>query len=446
MNNILLIGDIVIDKSYIGISKRFAPEGCFPVVNINSIITNIGCVGNVLNSLLDFFDKIYLITCLNENDIFYINEIIEKYTNVIHINFHQDNRRIIIKNRIYIENKCISRFDQEKINNIDLNNEEKILNYISTIINNINITILSDYAKGVLTYNLTTKIIELCNKNNIITLIDPKGNDYKKYKNATLIKPNKTEMNDFIYSELTDHNSKFAILLNEYNIKYILNTLGEDGMRLIYKNLNNKIEILNKDTIKSEIIDVTGCGDNILSSLAIFLKNENYSFHNVNFLLDILTHIGSISVNKPGCFKITKNIWNKFYIKQSIVFTNGCFDIIHIGHLKFLKECKKLGSKLIIGINTDESIKRIKGNKRPINKLEDRINFLKELDIADEIISFDEDTPEILLRKLKPDILVKGGDYNMENIKGKEYVKKTIIIPFNKGFSSANIINKCKDI
>jgi D-beta-D-heptose 7-phosphate kinase/D-beta-D-heptose 1-phosphate adenosyltransferase len=450
MKNILLLGDIVIDKYYFGQCKRLAPEGPFPVVVISQITNKLGCLGNVLENIKDFFDKIYLITCINEKTIQPLVNKIKDYHNIEHFNIHQDNRNLIKKNRIFADNQYISRFDEEIINNINHENEKKFINYIENIICDIDIVLISDYKKGFLTYSLTQNIINLANKNGKATFIDPKGNDYTKYKNCTLIKPNKQEAIDFFKKNITDENiNEFSNkILNDLNIKFILNTLGNEGMRFIEKTVSsNKNSIIYKNIIPSQVVDVTGCGDTILAGICVYY-NKYGNFKNKHYFLDILSKLGNIAVNTANCYNLTKQDWNSLLTqkKGKIVFTNGCFDIIHIGHLRYLKECKKYGSKLIIGINTDESIKRLKGKNRPINTLNDRISFLKELEIADEIIPFSEDTPENLLKKIKPDYMIKGGDYSIEEIIGKEFAKEVKIIPFINGYSSTNIIDKCKNI
>lgn len=449
MKNILLVGDIVIDKYYFGNCKRLAPEGPFPVISVNNIKNKLGCLGNVLENIKEFFDKIYLITCINEKTIKPLVDKIKDY-NVEHFNIHQDNRELIKKNRIFANNQYISRFDEEIINNINPENEKKFINYIETIICDIDIVLLSDYNKGFLTTSITQNIINVANKNNKVSFVDPKGNDYTKYKNCTLIKPNKQEAIDFFKETITTKNiNEFSNkILNDLNIKFILNTLGADGMRFIEKDISsNQNSIIYKNIIPSQVIDVTGCGDTILAGLCIYYSKYG-NFKNKHYFLDILSELGNIAVNTPNCYNLTKKDWNsiKTNPNEKIVFTNGCFDIIHIGHLRYLKECKKYGNKFIIGVNSDESIKRLKGNTRPINKLSDRIKFLQELDIADEIIPFSEDTPEELLKKIKPDILIKGGDYKLEDIIGRDLVKEVKIIPFIEGYSSTNIINNCKNI
>lgn len=448
MSRILLLGDLVIDNYIIGSCNRIAPEGPIPIINVEYIKKSLGCIGNVLNNVKDFYSKIYFITCINNDDINIISNLLHNYDNIIYKNFNQLDRNLIIKNRIYSNNKIISRFDEERINNLNEINENEIILYINKIINNINIVILSDYSKGFFTDSFTQRVINLCNENNIITLVDPKGNNYNKYKNCTFIKPNKKEAEDFFQNKINEKNlyDFGKRIIKDLNIKYVLNTLGNEGMRFIYNNINNEIQVYKKNIIPSEIIDVTGCGDTIISVLSIYLINE-YKYiednNNIENMLDLLTKIGNIAVTHLGCYNLNKNDWNNISKKNVVVFTNGCFDIIHIGHLNFLKKCKKLGNKLIIGINSDDSIKRLKGNSRPINNLEKRILYLKELEIADEIIPFYEDNPLELIKKIKPNKLVKGGDYKYTDIIGREFVDETIIIPYIDGYSTTNII---KDI
>ena len=232
--HLLLLGDIVIDKYYFGHSKRLAPEGPFPVISVNKIINKLGCLGNVLENIKEFFDKIYLITCINEKTIQPLVSKIKDY-NIEHFNIHQDNRELIKKNRIFADNKYISRFDEEIINNINHENEKKIINYIENIICDIDIVLLSDYNKGFLTNSITQNIINLSNKNKKVIFVDPKGNDYTKYKNCTLIKPNKQEAIGFFKENITTENiNEFSNkILDDLNIKFILNTLGPEGMRFI---------------------------------------------------------------------------------------------------------------------------------------------------------------------------------------------------------------------
>ena len=272
MKGVLLFGDLILARYISGVHNRIAPEGPFPIVNINNIQTKLGCCGNVLYNLSDFFDKIYLITCFNENEIKQIEELIHN-KNVTLTNFHQENRHIIRKSRIYSNSVCCCRFDEEEICNIDSTNEDKIIKYIESIISYINIVILSDYNKGTLTKQLSIELLKLTNKYNIISLVDPKTYDLSKYKNATLLKPNKNEFQDCLSFEgISNYNNIEDIefkIVNRYNIEIVLNTLAQDGMRIYFKNSQNGFTFIDVPTIKSNVVDVVGCGDTVIASLAV---------------------------------------------------------------------------------------------------------------------------------------------------------------------------------
>lgn len=465
--NILILGDIIIDNSYYGYANRLAPEGSFPVVNVYKTDKSLGTMGNVINNIIDFFDNIFTVICLNSDGIDKIKELLPN--KVISKMFIQENRNIIIKNRIFCNNKIISRFDEEHIIPIETSIENKINKYISQMIHKIDIVIISDYAKGFLTDNILKKTIQLCKENNIFIAVDPKGKDYIKYKNVSLIKPNKKEAELFFGNtiDISENYDKYSEkIINNLNIKYLLTTLGNEGMCLSYKDHNNKIIHIKKNIIASSVTDVTGCGDSIISAIVIYLNMYEPIDKNIDNFLNILTNVGKKAVSSKGCYQLNLYDWNNFidinssyltkvvidkemYLKikplligKKITFTNGCFDIVHTGHLKFLNECKKYGDILILGINSDNSIKKLKGQNRPINSLQQRIDFLQELSIIDYIIPFSEETPLELIKMINPYYLIKGGDYKLENIIGKEYAKKKLTIKFHEGYSTTNIVNQ----
>ena len=182
MNNILLLGDIVIDRYYHGTTNRISPERPVPIVSINSIENELGCIGNVLENVRAFFDNIYLVTCVDKDTIQPIIQKVETYPNVTHVNFHQHDRKLIIKNRVMSNNHYISRFDIETISSVNSDNEVKIIEYIKYIAHDINIIVLSDYSKGFLTYSLCQDTIKIAHQNNAVVFVDPKGTDYTKYR------------------------------------------------------------------------------------------------------------------------------------------------------------------------------------------------------------------------------------------------------------------------
>jgi D-beta-D-heptose 7-phosphate kinase/D-beta-D-heptose 1-phosphate adenosyltransferase len=320
--------------------------------------------------------------------------------------------------------------------------------------------ILSDYNKGLLTENLCKNIIDFSNKNNILTFIDPKVNNINKYKNCTLFKPNLLESS--LISDKENIEEKIIDIYKKINSKIVLITLGKNGM--IYYNGNTIKKIISSNKINC--IDATGAGDSVISIFSYYYLLTK----DLDKTIEISNFIGSKSVQKIGNYIVTiddikdfENINNlnfisknlsleslfkirDLYYNKKIVFTNGCFDIIHTAHIKLLKFCKSKGDILIVGLNSDKSIKNIKGKDRPINKEEDRIEFLLLLDFIDYVILFNEDTPLNIISILKPDILVKGGDYKKEDIIGKDYVKEIIIYDYINNKSTTNIINKIKDI
>jgi D-beta-D-heptose 7-phosphate kinase/D-beta-D-heptose 1-phosphate adenosyltransferase len=445
MSNILVIGDIIIDKYiYTNISK-IANESPIPVFNYNNEKSILGGAGNVLENMKLFQNNLFLISVVGEDD---NKHIVENLTNKFLTNLIIDpTRKTTIKTRIISDNKILFRYDTENTHQINSDIENKIISVFDDLLPSLDIVIFSDYNKGVLTEKICKHIIKKCNQYNKITIGDLKYN-FKYYRNITLTKPNFSEAKHFTKKDLVIdmHNT----IIDEINCKYSIITLGKDGISLFD---NTNIYTISYES--NEVIDVTGAGDIVTAILGSF-----YNKIDIKLILKLATYLGTISVKKIGTYEISHNDilsaykWIKqkefsseilFHLKNGknkIVFTNGCFDVLHIGHLSYLEEAKKLGNILILGLNSDDSIKRLKGDKRPINNLNDRITFLNKLDFIDFIIPFDEDTPLEIIKLIEPDVLVKGGDYTIDSIIGREFAKETVILPFVDGKSSTNIINK----
>lgn len=457
--SVLIIGDIMIDISYIGLSERLAPEAPVPVLKVTDIEYGLGGAGNVANNLAALDITTTIISVIG-ND-FNGNKIKELLNNN-KINHHLiiDNRPTTSKNRTYCQNKLLSRHDIETNQQIHDSIENEIINKLNEIIDQIDLVIFSDYMKGVLTNCVCTNIMQICHSKNKPIFVDPKDPDHTKYIGCTLVKPNKNEAEYFIKRKinLDDQNNVLDALhkiKDMFKSQYCLLTLGENGLIIFDGNKYNHI----KHKEKVNIIDVTGAGDMVLSSFTFeYLKTNNLiksaEFSNYCGLLKV-KNLGTYTLSKYDllCYKKTdnkiltfNNLENVIKIikhqNKKIVFTNGCFDILHYGHLSYLNNAKKLGDILIVGVNSDDSIKRLKGNKRPIQTEINRINQLKCLECIDYLIMFSENTPIRLLEIINPDILVKGGDYKIEHIIGKEYAKETLILNYESGLSSTNIINQ----
>jgi D-beta-D-heptose 7-phosphate kinase/D-beta-D-heptose 1-phosphate adenosyltransferase len=446
MNNILVIGDIMLD-SYIYVDiHKIANESPIPVFSYKFTKNILGGCGNVYENMKMFNNTIYLLSVIgNDNTGEIIENLTDKYQNIFL--FKDNERTTTIKTRIISENKILFRYDNENTFNISKEIEEKIIIKLNEILDKIDIVVFSDYNKGFLTENICQYIIQQCNKLNKITIGDLKYN-FNYYKNITISKPNIQEAKK--YSKLEKIETIHKFIFENIKCKYSIITLGKDGISLF--DGNNFFRTIYES---SEVIDVTGAGDIVTAVLGSL-----YYHNDLHTVLKISTYLATLSVKKIGTYEINhkdilsaykwlknKNFTNEiiFHLKNSqlkIVFTNGCFDILHTGHLYYLEKAKELGDILIIGLNTDESIKKLKGNKRPINNLKDRMFFLSKFDFIDFIIPFSEDTPLNLIKQIEPDFLVKGGDYKINEIIGKEFAKETIILPFIEDKSTTNILSK----
>ena len=363
----------------------------------------------------------------------------------------------INKNRIVSDQQQIIRVDVEEKKSIQ-DTETLFYECFSKIFKNYEIIIFSDYDKG--TLSNVTHLIELCKKENKIIIVDPKGENFNKYKFANILTPNFKEF-EAVVGHCNDENEiivKGLRLVKKLNLESLIITRGKNGLTLINK--DKKVQYF---TAKAkDVFDVTGAGDTLIATLALGLsKNISLlkSIEFANFVAGkVVGKFGTSYINyeelndnyalhlkKP---KLEEIIKNKKKEGKKIVFTNGCFDILHPGHLKCFREAKEFGDILIVAINSDKSVKKIKGSKRPINKLQDRINMLRYINSIDFIIDFSEKTPIKLIKSLIPDVLVKGNDYKVEEIVGADFVMdrggSVKLIELEKSYSTTNIIKEMK--
>jgi D-beta-D-heptose 7-phosphate kinase/D-beta-D-heptose 1-phosphate adenosyltransferase len=327
---------------------------------------------------------------------------------------------------------------------------------------NIDAIVISDYNKGLLTTQLCKEIIDYSNKNNIYTFVDPKIKNVEKYQNCFCFKPNMVECKAITeLNEIEDIDSMFTIINQKIKCKNIVITSGENG---IY--INNKSNHITHSE-KIYVIDVTGAGDIVLTVITyVYLKTKdlilacktansiagksvqtigNYNISNSE--IEGYLHSNSImNMNKIMHDYESDKIQNIKNTNKKIVFTNGCFDILHSAHIKILQFSKKQGDILVVGINSDESIKRFKGSERPINNVDERTNILALFDFIDYVIIFNDDTPYNIIELLKPNILVKGSDYKKENVVGANLVDDVILFDYIQNKSTTLIVNKIKNL
>jgi len=476
-SNIVVVGDIMIDHNIDGKYVKIANEASIPVLNVDKNAFQLGGCGNVFLNILKISPHSSLVTIVGNDEngekiknMFATENIFCRQKTVIADGYNilaktsnstiiTSNRKTTTKNRIFSGQNLLFRYDYEDTFPISADEEEILYNAV--ISKNPSIICISDYNKGVMTFNLCRKIINYAKLHNIPTIVDPKGN-YYKYKDCTIIKPNRQEVKEFIknnFFNVNEINDIHTLVKKELKCDISVITLAQDGISW-YKDTH----IYHTLSKKRDIIDVTGAGDIVLAILSLF-----YTKLDIGKICCMSTYIASKSVEHLGTYQLTNSdiiesmqismditkieidalVSTKYItveqfkllnLNGKIVFTNGCFDVLHDGHVHLLRECKKLGDKVVVGINSDESIRQLKGDKRPFNCLERRVNVLSSLIYVDYIISFSSLSPIDLLDKLRPDVLVKGSDYTIDKLKGIKFVKEVVLVDILEGRSSTSTI------
>ncbi len=461
--NILVVGDLMIDHYLWGSCERISPEAPVQVVDIAKETTVLGGAGNVINNLVSLGADVSVCSVIgnDENGVelkLMLENIGVNNKNII----TQDGRKTSKKSRVIASSQQVIRYDKESKENIDNASVSKILDSLVGNISKYDAVILSDYGKGVLREELCQGIISLAKNHTIKVLVDPKGSDFIKYKGAFLLTPNKKEAILATGIDIKDEESlKKALvkLKNECDLGISLITLSEDGIS-IYE---DELKIF--PTVAKEVFDVTGAGDTVIASIAFGLSagktiEETSAFANLAAGV-VVGKIGSATVSmqeiedyEASLHKSTSDAHIKSFQEieavvkrykengKKVVFTNGCFDILHVGHVKYLQVAKSFGDILIVGLNSDESVSRLKGPTRPVNIAEDRAYLLAALEAVDFVVPFGDDTPYELIKMVAPDVLVKGGDYEGKSVVGTEFSGELKLVDFVDGKSTTKTIEK----
>lgn len=463
---ILVIGDLMIDHYLWGKCERISPEAPVQIVNIDKESSVLGGAGNVINNLRALGSRVDVLSVVGDdyvaNELKALLENIKVQSNMLII---EQNRKTSKKSRLIASQQQVLRYDNESIEDISSSTETQIINKLSAIILNYDVVILSDYGKGVLTTNLTQEIISISNKNNVKVFVDPKGKDYSKYKGAYTLTPNKKEAIEASNILINDNESlEKAIrkLKDECELEVSLITLSESGIAIFDDNLRIK------PTVAREVYDVTGAGDTVIASIAFAIANHmkiDDAIQFANLAAGVVVgKIGSAtasldeiyeyesSLNKSNSsshiksFEEIEILAKKLHDKgKKIIFTNGCFDILHAGHVKYLEEAKSYGDVLILGLNADSSVKKLKGPTRPINNQDDRAYILASLESVDYVVIFEEETPYELIKLIQPHVLVKGGDYEGKEIVGQDIAQELRLVQFVDGKSTSKIIQRIQN-
>ncbi|WP_196140043.1 bifunctional D-glycero-beta-D-manno-heptose-7-phosphate kinase/D-glycero-beta-D-manno-heptose 1-phosphate adenylyltransferase HldE [Aliikangiella sp. G2MR2-5] len=458
-SHVLVVGDLMLDRYWYGGSTRLSPEAPVQVVNVGNVEERPGGAGNVALNIASLGGKVSLVGITGKD------EAAEQLkTGLTGANVSCDFESIadlptITKLRVISRQQQLIRMDfEEKFNGRGVFGiAEKTKRHIKQA----GALVLSDYAKG--TLEDVQRLIEIGKAQNIPILVDPKGSDFSRYKGATIVSPNLSEF-EAVVGHCRDEKSlveKGQALLKQHYWEALLITRGEKGMTLLRE---GKPE-LHLPAMAREVFDVTGAGDTVIATLACALAagseiEDAVALANIAAGIVVLK-LGTATVSRHEIRRsmrtrgeLGSGVMSEEQLKiavdeakahgEKVVMTNGCFDILHAGHVSYLQAAKQLGARLIVAVNDDHSVTELKGPGRPVNPLNRRMSVLAALGSVDWVVSFSESTPQRLIEYISPDVLVKGGDYTPEQIAGAEHVRANggdvRVLPFIDGVSTTKII------
>ncbi len=457
---VLVVGDIMLDRYWSGPAQRISPEAPVPVVHVGEIEERAGGAGNVALNITALSGQSAICSFVGKDEAGErLGALLREQG--VKLRFLHTDKPTITKLRVLSQNQQLLRMDFEKSFNFE--HKGPLVEQVDQALEDCGAVILSDYGKGVLTD--VPALIEKARAKNIPVLVDPKGSDFDKYKGASIITPNMKEFELVVGKCLSEEDfvQKARQLVKDIELEAILVTRSEKGMSLVHRNG----DVFNIPTQAKEVFDVTGAGDTVIAMMGMALS-VNYSYEEA---MKLANAAAGVVVGKIGTATLTLEELHRALNKvseipfgvidqkqlieamdlshlqgENVVMTNGCFDIMHAGHVSYLQAARKLGDRLIVAVNDDASVARLKGDSRPIVSLENRMLLLAALECVDWVVAFSEDTPQRIISEVLPDTLVKGADYQVDQIAGAKEVLanggavKTIeLVP---GCSTSKIIQK----
>ena len=461
---VLVLGDIMLDRYWQGATSRISPEAPVPVVKVDDIVDRPGGAGNVALNISALGATVSLRGYTGDD------EMADSLQDMLHgagvqcLFERESGRPTITKLRVISRQQQLIRLDFEETDALarDTSLETGLQEYLDQC----DALILSDYAKGAL--QDPGPIISAALAAGVAVLVDPKGSDFSRYRGATLLTPNLHEFEAVVGSCASEQElvARGESLMAELDLGALLVTRGEHGMTLLRPGEDE----MHLPATAREVFDVTGAGDTVIAVLGAAIAAGESLPHAValaNIAASIVVgKLGTAAVSIPELRRAVQNdqgsergvvSLEQLQIAmadarshgEKVVFTNGCFDIIHAGHVGYLEQARALGDRLIVAINSDASVRRLKGKGRPINPQDRRMAVLAGLESVDWVVCFDDDTPRPLLHALQPDVVVKGGDYDKKGVVGWEIVEayggEIAVLGFLDNVSTTAIVNKILD-
>lgn len=468
----LVVGDLMLDEYLWGKAERISPEAPVQVVDVIREELRLGGAGNVVHNLAALGVQVAVCSVVgdDQNGRELLGQFCHHHIDTRAI-FLDPDRRTSRKTRVVAAHQQIVRIDRESREALPAAVEQQLCDWIAAHAGEYKAIVLSDYNKGVLTPAVIASAISSAAAAGIPVLVDPKGTDFTRYAGATLLTPNRKEAEAASGISVTDAESlaeAARAIMSATGLQHLLITRSEEGMSLF----SQGGEIVHIPTVAREVFDVSGAGDTVLATLAVGIAS-GFSMAESARLANIAA---GIAVGKLGTSIVTPQeiidavslAHKDSHVKiksldvlspliavekskgKRIVFTNGCFDLLHAGHVKYLQKARNLGDLLVLGLNSDASVRRLKGAKRPLIDQDERAHLLAALDCVDYVIVFEQDTPLELITALKPHILAKGGDYSLDGVVGRDIVEsyggRVELITFVDGKSTTNIIERILEL
>lgn len=472
---ILVIGDLMIDEYLWGKAERISPEAPVQVVSVVRDYSTLGGAGNVVNNLVTLGATVSVASVIGAGEsadgklLFKLFKDLDVDTSGL---FQDPNRSTTKKARVLAGHQHVLRIDRETKQEISQDHVAMLVQFVKERIHSFNVVLLSDYGKGLFTETLLQQVIDTAKQNNKTVVVDPKGLNFKKYAGATAITPNKREASLAAGIEIVDDVSLIEAgrkLLHDIPVQNVLMTCGKEGM-VLFEEGKEPYRIA---TEARQVFDVSGAGDTVLAVLGLGLASglPEADFRQAATLANVAAGIvvgkvGTATVSREELKKALEPAIGELAGKQktlsdlipiaerlraegkTIVMTNGCFDLLHVGHIKLLSASKNMGDVLIVAIDDDESVKALKGEERPIIGSQERLRIISALDSVDYVTLFSTKELEQVIEAVRPDILTKGSNYTTETVLGREIVERfggrVAVIPITEAVSSTRIINQIK--
>lgn len=462
---IAVVGDLMLDRYVFGEVERISPEAPIPVLKVEREEDRPGGGANVVLNLRSLGAQVDLYGVVGRDDRGdRLRELLGAGVETIGV-LEDPERPTTSKTRVVARQQQIVRVDRESSEPISDDTTDALLELLEARLSQVDALILSDYGKGVIAQRLVERVVEVARRHSIPVFVDPKGRDFSKYRGATVLTPNERELESATAVAHAGGGSlKRAAqeLFSRTDIPWIVATRGAEGSALFHR--EEGVEWVPTEPV--EVVDVTGAGDTFLSVLALAWVSGASPLE----AAQLATIAGTAVVQRFGAVSITPNeLAEKIAAKRGpagskvvttkqlrpllselrsrgkkVVFTNGCFDLLHVGHVQYLKAAKRKGDILVLGVNSDASVRSLKGDGRPLIPEQERIEILAALHCVDYIVLFHEATPERLIGEIRPDVLVKGADYRLEEVVGREIVEgyggRVELIPLVENRSTSKLI------